>query len=501
MDVIKFEDVCYSYPRAEKFALDGINLSVGECEFLAVMGENGAGKTTFCKLINGIIPHLSGGRLSGKVTVDGCDTYKSSVPELALKVGMVLDDPDAQLFTSTVRHEAAFGAENICLPPEEIEDRVKYALSAVGLCGFEERTPSTLSGGEKQRLSIAAALSMKGRILVLDEPLCRLDPEGAAEVMSVLNDIKTKYRITIVMAAHNNKLIAEYAGRICVLKNGKIAALDTAENILTNFELLKENGIEPLAVNSGIHLTFLRSPKLADQQPAVEIKNFCFTYPNGASIENINLTINDNDFAAITGGNGSGKTTLLNNITGLLRPSCGDIFIRGRNTKELSVSEISMEAGYVMQNPDSQLFTDSVFKEAAFALKNRRGKHRLSENEIKKRVDDALAVTGLRDADAFPHALSISGRAMTVIACVLAMGVKIIILDEVDIGNDYKGCIKIMNIAEELHSKGYTIIFVTHNISLACAYAHRLIKIDRKGIVFDGRKDQFALNEELNILK
>ena len=496
MSIINFDDVCFTYAHTEEPALDRINLSVTQGEFFAVMGENGAGKTTLCKLINGIIPHFSGGRLTGKVTVGGCDTGSSSVAELSFKAGIVLDDPDAQLFTSSVRHEAAFGPENMCLPREEIEERVKFALAAAGLDGFEDRLPSTLSGGEKQRLSIAAALAMKSGILVLDEPLSRLDPEGAARVMSVLNDIKIKYGITVVMASHNSGLIAEYADRVCILKNGRIAALERAENIFLNLKLLEENGIKPPEDknNENFQNIFPEYPS-SSGNPVINIKNFCFRYSNGAVIENINLEIYDNDFISLMGSNGCGKTTLLKNITGLLRPSSGDIFIHGKNTRELSVGGISEEIGFVMQNPDTQLFTDTVFNEAAFALKNmlvetHQGKRRrLSKSEIKQRVEDALAAVNLRSADAFPFALSRSDRTKTVIACVLAMGTRIILFDEVDVGNDYKSSLEIMNTAKNLHSKGYTIIFVTHNISLARDYAHRLVIMDRSGIVFDGKRE------------
>jgi len=492
--IINFENVCYSYPRAKILALYRINLSVTEGEFLAVMGENGSGKTTFCKLINGIIPHIfSGGHLTGTVTVDGERTDESSVPRLALKVGMVLDDPDAQLFTSSVRHEAAFGPENLLLPPPEIEQRIAHALSAAGLTGFEDRQPFTLSGGEKQRLSIACALAMNGKILVLDEPLARLDPDGAVEVMSVLRDIREKYQITVIMAAHESRMIAEFANRVCILKNGCIAACDTAEKIFADRTLLEENGIQPPAA-ADIHAVFpLNTEKLSQtdsKTPAIEIKNFCYSYESGnTSIENFDitihdLTIEDNDFIALIGHNGCGKTTLLKNITGLLRPSAGDIYIRGKNVKELTVSAISKEIGFVMQNPDNQLFTDSVFNEISFALKN----SRFSKEEIKSRVQDALRIVGLEDPDAFPQGLCRADRTKTVIACVLAMGCKIIILDEVDVGQDYKGSLRIMNIAKELHSKGFTIIFVTHNMSLACEYAHRLIIMDKKGIVSDMRQ-------------
>jgi energy-coupling factor transport system ATP-binding protein len=481
MALITLDNVSFIYPRAKNYALEGINLSVLEGEFLAVMGENGAGKTTFCKLINGIIPHLSAGRLSGTVTVDGIDTKKSSVPQLALKVGMTLDDPDAQLFTSSVRYEAAFGLENVLMHPEEIEKKVNFALQAAGLAGLEDRTPSSLSGGEKQRLAIAAVLAMKGKVLVLDEPLCRLDPHGAREVMSVLSELRKNEKITIIMAMHDSAKAAEFADRVCILKNGKITGLETAKKLVSANSFLEKNGIQPI---TDIFTNFIPQNIKCDN-PAIEIKNLSYLYSNGSGIQNINLSIAENDFIAITGNNGCGKTTLLKCITGLLRPCEGNIFIHGKNLKKISVSDISKEAGFVMQNPDTQIFTDSVYKEIAFALKNMR----LPKTEIKQRVEAALKTVELKNEDAFPPALSRPDRTKTLIACVLAIGCKIIIFDEVDVGNDHTGSLKIMNIAHDLHSKGFTIIFVTHNMFLAGEYARRLIKMEKDRIVFDGRRE------------
>ena len=494
-DIIKIENVYYSYPdinRApqtegaqKKWALENISLSVKEGEFLAVMGKNGSGKTSFCRLFNGAVPSLYGGRFSGTVTVDGLRTDKTPVPLLALKAGMVFDDPDAQLFTSSVRREAAFGPENLLLAPEEIKQRVEFALSSTGLRGFEERQPSTLSGGEKQRLVIAAALAMNGKIIVLDEPLSRLDTQGVDEVMSVLKELRLKYQITVIMASHNSAKMAEFADRVCILGEGRVIACDCADSIFANTALLDENGIQPPR-GADIHDVFTAdSVSLPDEKEAVGIKNLCFSYgKDNARIDNINLSIKDNDFVAIIGRNGCGKTTLLKNITGLLRPCCGDIFIRGKNTKEMTVSSISKEAGFVMQNPQYQLFTDSVFNEISFALKN----SGLAEDEINKRVQDAIDTAGLKDRDAFPHALSAAERTKTVIASVLAMGCKIVIFDEADTGQDYPGQTRIMNIARELHSKGFTVIFVTHSMHLTCEYAHRLILMDKNGIVMDRRR-------------
>ena len=462
--------------------MEGINLSVEQGEFLAVMGETGSGKTSFCKLINGIIPHIWGGRLTGTVTVDGICTKTSTVPVLAEIAGLVFDDPDAQLFTSTVKSEAAFGPENLLVPPKEIEARIAEALSAVGLAGFEDRQVTSLSGGEKQRLAIASFLTMKSKILVLDEPLCRLDPDGAVQVMSVLKSLQAQ-GMTLIMTTHDSVLMQEFADMVCVLKNGQIVACDTPKKIFKNRKLLEENGIQ-IPAEYDIYKIFTKKTDKNKPQtgspPAIQIKDFSFSYDQKTVlINNINFKINDGDFTAIIGHNGCGKTTMLNNIMGLLKFDKGDILIHDKSIKKLPVSAISKEAGFVMQNPDNQLFTDSVYKEVSFALKNMG----LQKAEIEKRVEDAMNIVGLQDMDAFPYALNRADRTKVNIACVLAMGCKILLFDEVDVGQDYQGCIKIMNIARELHSKGYTILFVTHNMSLVCQYAHGLIIMEKDGTI------------------
>jgi energy-coupling factor transporter ATP-binding protein EcfA2 len=242
---IKLENIFYRYPHGKTWALQGISLEIMEGEFLAVMGENGAGKTTLCKLFNGLIPHSQGGTLRGSVRVAGIVTPDSSVAALAATVGMALDDPETQLFTASVRDEAAFGLENLLRPPGEIEERVREALEMTGLSGCADVSPSALSGGQKQRLAIAAALAMADRALVLDEPVSQLDPSGAGEVLSLVRRIREQRRVTVIMTTHNSEEAAAFADRVCVLKNGIVAACGTPPAIFSNRELLRDNWIRP----------------------------------------------------------------------------------------------------------------------------------------------------------------------------------------------------------------------------------------------------------------
>ncbi|MCL2880657.1 MAG: energy-coupling factor ABC transporter ATP-binding protein [Treponema sp.] len=231
-------------------------------------------------------------------------------------------------------------------------------------------------------------------------------------------------------------------------------------------------------------------------EKALQAVNVSFSYNEGLSvIENINLSIDDNEFVAVIGKNGSGKTTLIKNFTGLLRPSSGEIFIRGKNARTMSVPEIAARIGFVMQNPDHQLFSETVSEEVAFALKQAK----LPAGEISRRVTEALSACALCGVkDSFPPALGRGDRAKVIIAAVLAMGPRILIFDEPAGGQDYRNCRMIMDIAADLHRKGHTIIFVTHNMSMAAHYAKRIIVMDSKRIVMDGTPREIFCTQEGN---
>lgn len=242
---VKLENLSYRYPRTKKEALKNLNLEINAGEFVALMGENGAGKTTLCQCLNGIIPHSKLGYMSGRVLINGIDTRYTTVARLAEQVGIVLEDPETQIFTTKVRNEVAFALENLQVPREEIVKRVQWALEVVGLEDFASRDPSSLSGGQKQRLVIAAALAMYPKILVLDEPTSQLDPLATRDILQIISQLRKQYDLTIIIATHHAEDIAELADRVCVLKEGQIVALDSPEKIFSNSELMRENWLKP----------------------------------------------------------------------------------------------------------------------------------------------------------------------------------------------------------------------------------------------------------------
>jgi energy-coupling factor transport system ATP-binding protein len=478
--VITLENVSWAYARAGEWALKNISLTVEEGEFIAIMGENGAGKTSLCRLLNGLIPHSLPGKLLGTVTVDGMITASCTVAQLAQKVGTVFDDPRTQLFTARVDDEAAFALENLALPPHEIRERVTWALDAAGLSGYAERAPSTLSGGQQQRLAIAAALAMAEKILVLDEPASQLDPDGAREVLSLIRDLRARKGLTVVMATNSSMEAAEFADRVCVLENGTILTeerhLTEARGTQRTREELSGSNIKtffPSSVSPVLSVPPCESPLL----PCLQIEHLYYQYDsNNMILNDVNLNIGENDFTVIMGRNGCGKTTLLKNISGLLRPLKGNILLRGRDTAQMSVAEIAGEVGFVMQDPDRQLFESTVYDEAAFALKRGVKGSGAQKRVLRDKVEEALSMVGLLDKrECFPLALNRADRVKAVFAAILAMGPRIIMLDEPFAGQDMRGCRLITGILADLHQKGYTILVVTHNVSVIAEYARQIV--------------------------
>jgi energy-coupling factor transporter ATP-binding protein EcfA2 len=521
--VIEFQDVSYRYPRTKRWVITHLNLSLKQGDFVAVMGENGAGKSTVCQMLNGIIPNSVGGNLRGNVLIHGMETRSAGISQLATKVGIVLEDPETQLFTTSVDSEVAFGPENLCLPVEEIRERVKWALDVVRLKGFEHRMPTALSGGQKQRLAIAANIAMRPDILVLDEATSQLDPVGVEEVLSVARELNQKYGMTIVMATDASEMIARLMDWVVVLDKGIKVAEGTPRQIFADTQLFQKFMIRapqvsqlagqlakaghqpknfPVTVEDAEkEITALLKDKPAIKDfvvaekktcvkgdPIITVEHLDFVYQplNVHAVKDVSFEICKGEFVALIGQNGSGKTTVLKNLLGLLRPTSGKVIVAGLDTKKGAVSEMAKHVGFVLQNPDQQLFADTVEDEVAYGPRNLK----LDKALIEERVAMALKMVGLEDKRVeFPPALSKGDRAKTVIASALALDPEIIVLDEPTTGQDYRGCHQIMQIAQTLHQQGRTVVFVTHHMALVAEYAQRVIVMTGGKVLLDGNTE------------
>jgi len=542
---IQINDLHYAYPpriqgEAPVEILRGVNLQVDRGEFVALLGRVGAGKTTLCMTLNGLVPHATGGIFRGDVTVLGRNTKRHAIADLAQAAGLVFQDPETQLTQMRVEDEVAFGLENLGVPSEEIEERVMWALDAVGLAAYRDRSPLLLSGGEKQRVAIAAMLAMRPQVLVLDEPTANLDPAGKGSVFNLLARLAHERQITILLATQEIERVARYAGRVLILHDGRIGMDGAPAEIFSQAPRLREWGVgvpqlaelsDDLSRQTGRSYHFIRlgqafaqlraersagfansrqvapdelptsnlqPPTSNLQRPTsnLQLDNVSFTYPDGTpALRDVSLTIGAGEFVALLGPNGSGKTTLAKHLNGLLKPARGRVLVAGRDTRPLRVAELARLVGYVFQNPDHQIFAATVEDEVAFGLRLRE----LPPAEVRQRVEAALAPFELAPWRDLPPALLGWGqRRQVALAAVLATQPQVLILDEPTGGLDSRSREDLMAVVAAYNRTGRTVLLITHDMRLAAEHAGRAVVMLDGRIAFDGRPA--ALFERRDVL-
>jgi energy-coupling factor transport system ATP-binding protein len=529
-NAVSIEGLSYRYRGQEKTALDGVDLEVAEGEFVVVMGPSGAGKSTLCVALNGLIPHFFRGRMEGEVRIRGRSTREGKVGEFAREVGLVFQDFEAQLFSTNVALEVAFGPENFQVEREEMVRRVESVLERVRLQGFEDRTPATLSGGQKQRLAIASVLAIEPRILCLDEPTTDLDPIGKLGVFEIAEELKERDDVTLIVVEHETEETLD-ADRIVVLRDGKIVADRPAREILRDVELLEESSVMPLQVarffhergtedgqlpltpeegveefgrrgwrvSSAGHRELVEADERREEgygEPVIEVEGLTYRYPNGVlALEGVDLTVRRGEFLAVLGQNGSGKTTLVKHFNGLLKPTEGSVRVDGEETVKQGIRRLGQRVGYVFQNPDHQIFSDTVADEVAFGPKIRE----MEADEIEERVREALVAVGMEGrGDEDPFGLTKGERQRVAVASVLAVRPEVLILDEPTTGLDYTEQRSMMDLVKRLNEGGSTIIAVTHTMWVVAEYAHRALVIRDGKMVLSGTvREVFAEEETL----
>ena len=525
------EDVSFTYAGGDGAALREVRFELRPGEMVGIMGASGAGKSTLAKCLNRIVPRFEDGSFSGIVRIGGRALDGERVCDVASMVGMVFQDFEAQLFSTTVAHEVAFAMEQIGMPRDQIAARIAPALAAVGLAGFDDRDPTSLSGGEKQRLAIASVLALRPGVVVLDEPTSDLDPEGKAEVFALIHRLRGQ-GVSLVVIEHEAEELRD-CDRLVLLRAGEIVAQGPPAEIMVQLELLEDCGVHPPDVNRvmdalGMHAhagsvaeaeTIIRtnfphtaamietalgsaqpvtpeSPTAdAPAQPLLRVQQLSFAYPFGPRVlDDVTLELAAGEFVAIIGQNGSGKTTLAKHLVGLLAPSNGQILIGGRNRATLKPAETAHEVGYVFQNPDHQIFAATVVDEVAFGPRN----FGLDDDEVARRSDEVLRavnLTGERDRD--PFLLSKGERQRLAVASVLALRPRILILDEPTTGLDYREQRRMMALVSELNRTGIAIVMITHTPWLVAEYARRVVLMRKGRVLFDGGVREFFERDEL----
>lgn len=529
--VISLEDVTFTY-EGDVVALRDLNLTARKGEFVVVLGANGAGKSTLCYLLSGIVPHIYGGRRLGYVSVAGLDPWDEPMYTTSQRCGVLMQDPEVQLFMPTVRSELAFGPSNLGVDREEIMRRSRDALSLVRLEGLEEHNPRDLSGGQKQRAALASVLTMAPQVLVLDEPTSQLDPLGRWEVVEAIERLKQKGDLTIVMTTHETEEILRLADQVLVLEKGTPVLQGPPADVFTNPAQLESAGVKTPALMM-VESTLVRSngagddalgdesgkvditlsqvadqireevkrdrldvrpealsrPQAVDPEApvVVEARNLTMEYPGPppvTALRDVTVKVRRGEFVGIIGQNGSGKSTLVKCLVGLLRPKTGEVLFKGESISGLSVGEIARRIGLVLQNPDYQLFTTYSHEEIRFGLRN----VGVPPDEIEDRVDEALEMVGLsEEAELFPFRLSFGDRRKLAVAATMALGPEVLIMDEPTTAQDHRGRYQLADLARRFHDeKGGTVLMITHDVDLIARYAHRLIVLYEGEVLLDG---------------
>jgi len=508
--LVDARDVWVKYRGANDYALKGVNVSISEGEVVAVVGPTGAGKTTLCKVLSGIIPNFGAyDDFKGDVTVDGKSTVGKRVGEISRSCAMVFQDYESQLFRTTVELEVAFGPENLCLSRDEILKRVRRSLNLVGLVGFEKRYSFALSGGQKQRLAIASMLALQPKVLMLDEATSDLDPRGKREVYAVVRRLLDEGAIrSLVMVDHHLDKVAQFADRVVLMDSGRVVMEGGTEDVLSEVDLLRSLGLNPPEPAELFHDLGLRSKPLPmtveealermpalrnfrkpseeevnSREPAVEVEDLWFAYPGGDWVlKGVNLTVRSGEMVGLIGQNGSGKTTLAQTIMGILKPRRGRIRLFGKDVTSQDLMERAVTVGYVFQNPDYQIFTKSVYEEIAYGLRARG----MVEEEVRKRVEEVARMVGLSALlDEDPFFLPKAHRQRVAVASVLALNPKVVILDEPSTGLSPGETRALMDLARELNRKGTTFIIITHEMWVVAEYCNRVVLMSDGNVVLD----------------
>ncbi len=523
--VATVERVEFTYRGTTEPALRGIDLTLRPGEMVGIMGASAAGKSTLAKCLNRLVPAFEDGDFRGVVRIGGRRVDDTPVCDLAPTVGMVFQDFEAQLFATNAGLEVAFAMQQVGMPRDEIVARVGPALAAVGLAGFESRDPTSLSGGEKQRLAIAAVLALRPQLIVFDEPTTDLDPEGRAEVLALIHSLRGQ-GLALVVIEHEAEELRE-CDRLLLMRDGEIVAQGPPHELLTRFDLLEECGVRPPDLNRALAMLAVderavgvdaaeRSLLAAGFDPApavaiaatavvgpatpaaptlVETHGLSFAYAPGRPVlDTIDLKLAAGEFVAIVGQNGSGKTTLAKQLTGLLKPSKGRILLAGRDRANLTTAESAREVGYVFQNPDHQIFASTVVEEVAFGPRN----FGLDPDEVARRTDEVLHAVNLDHArDRDPFVLSKGERQRLAVASILALRPRLLILDEPTTGLDYREQRRMMALVSELNRNGIAIVVITHTPWLVAEYARRVVLMRKGRVLFDGPVRDFFAQFEL----
>ena len=520
MNAIEIDGLTYSYPGAPQPTLSDISLRIEKGDFLAVVGNNGCGKSTLCKVLNGLIPHFITGEFQGRVRVEGLNTLDSDVGTLAQKVGYVYQDFENQIVRPTVLDDASYACLNYAFP--DYLERGKRALCQCGLEGREEEYIWQLSGGQTHLLALAGAVSLSPDVLILDEPIAQLDPMHADRIYEVLRELNQKQGKTILVIEHHTEYIADYCRHVLLMKDGQAQWLLPTGEALQHVEELEACNIFPPQVTQAAY-RLQKAGKLPSGAPLpttveegraafsslrcrpgeVQAPAACHTEQKAVSFQNVSLSyrsvkgeprtifggldldIRKGEKVALIGSNGAGKSTLMKLMVGLLRPQSGTVSLFDAPIGAQKAEDLSRQISLVYQNPEEMFIKDSIRADIAYAMEVRK------VPEWEKRTAELLErfrLTELADRDGRLMSGGQMRRASLAIGIALNPG--ILLLDEPTANLDIATRREIMGVLSDMKDIIQTAVIATHDMQLVCQWAERIIVLCGGRVVADGPRDE-----------
>ena len=526
MYAVEIDQLTYTYPGASQPTLREITLRIPQGDFLAVVGNNGCGKSTLCKTLNGLIPHFITGDFAGRVKVGGLDTLESDVSLLAQKVGYVYQDFENQIVRPTVLDDASYACLNYAFP--DYLDRGRAALKQCGLEGREGEYVWQLSGGQTHLLALAGAVSLQPDILILDEPIAQLDPMHADRIYGVLRELNETYGKTIIVIEHHTEYIADYCRHVMLMKDGQVQWMLPTDEALRRVEELEACNIFPPQVTRAAHrmraagkLAALAAlPTTVEQgKAAFASLNHCprplarsgpareeavvafqgvrlaYRSVKGAPREvfhDLNLEIHRGEKVALIGSNGAGKSTLMKLMVGLLRPGEGTVSLFGEPIGEKRAEDLSRQISLVYHNPEEMFIKASIRGDIAYAMQVRQ------VPRWEQRTEDLLARFRLTDLAQRDGRLMSGGQMRRAsLAIGIALDPGILLLDEPTANLDIATRREILSVLEEMKGITETAVIATHDMQLVCQWADRIIVLSGGKVVADGTRDEVFSQREV----
>lgn len=527
--MIELSHVTYFYPDQATPALADFSVAIRPGEFVLVVGPSGSGKSTFLRCLNGLVPHFYGGRWSGRVRIADRDPVALAPRGMADRVGFVFQDPEAQFVVDTVEDELAFAMENFALAPATMRKRVEEVLDQMTIAHLRNRRISTLSGGEKQRVAIAAVLALQPEILVLDEPTSQLDPQAAEEVLIALRHLNEDLGLTVVLSEHRLERVVQYADRVLYLPAlGQPPLLDDPRTLMGELPLvpplielgrrlgwqplpltIKEGRVQARRLSEQLGKQVSKSASQQNSKSAndgrpgatvLAVRGVHYAYDGHTALRGVSLEAAAGEFVALMGRNGSGKSTLLKQIVGLLKPDQGQVSVAGLDTRRAALDEVIRTVGYVPQHPGALLFQETLADELTFT---RRSHGMALDPSGDQRLLDRLGLGTLAARN--PRDLSGGEQQRAALAAILVADPRVILLDEPTRGLDYEQKQRLAELLLAFKQEGRTILMATHDVELAAACADRVVLMAEGQVVVDGTarqvmSDSLVFSSQINKL-